>query len=79
MVAAGKISKKERDLRYEGVKAALGHKMGFDTEQEPNPAHFEKRVTIVKGEPKATFHFESGQATVGIHDRVYRKVCDRYL
>jgi hypothetical protein len=72
MVAAGKISKKERDLRYEGVKAALGHKMGFDNEQEPNPAHFEKRTKIVNGEPEDTFHLRPGQATVGIHDRVYR-------
>ena len=72
MVAAGKITKGERNLRYETVKAALGHKMGFDTEQEPNPDYFEKRTTIVDGKPKSTFHFRPGGATAGIHDRVYR-------
>ncbi len=71
MVAAGKISKKERDLRYELVKAALGHKMYFDNKQEPNPVHFEKRVTYVGGEEHEEFFLRPGQATAGIHDRVY--------
>jgi hypothetical protein len=71
LVAAGRISKKERDLRYEGVKAALGHKMYFRNDQDPNPAHFEKRITIVNGNPEATFHLKPGQATAGVHDRVY--------
>ena len=45
MLAAGKISKKERDLRYEGVKAALGHQMNFNANQPPNPKYFEERKT----------------------------------
>ena len=71
-VKAGTMSKEERDLRYETIKAALGHKMGFSTEREPNPAYFEKRTEIVDGESNDTFHFKPGEATAGLHDRVYR-------
>ncbi len=69
MVAAGKISKKERDLRYELVKAALGHKMGFNAKEKPNPAHFEMRINS-QGDDE--YYLKPGHVADAAHDRVYR-------
>ncbi len=35
------MSKEERDLRYNLIKAALGHNMGFDANERTNPAYFD--------------------------------------
>jgi hypothetical protein len=69
MLAAGKISKKERDLRYELIKAALGHKMGFNSEEKPNPAHFEMRINR-NGDDE--YYLRPGHVADAAHDRVYR-------
>jgi len=69
LVKDGKISRQERDLRYAGVRAALGHHMGFDNTEKPNPAYFEEKKNN-KGEDE--YHLRPGLVADAAHDRAYR-------
>jgi hypothetical protein len=71
-VERGELTKDERDLRYEVVKAGLAHQMKFDSGQPPNPDYF--AVSTEKdsnGKDVEVYRFKENAGVEGTHDRVY--------
>jgi hypothetical protein len=69
LVKDGKISRQERDLRYEVARAALGHRMGYSATEKPSPAYFDEKKNSM-GEDE--HRLRPGLVADGVYDRVYR-------